>query len=98
MQAAAGLISSVQSGALTAQDAFTIVLSGLQQLLANIYAYLTANLPQIIQSGMEMIASFSAGIVQAIPDALTALGQLITRPSGGDIMGYLPQFIQSGAE
>lgn len=97
MQAAAGLISSVQSGALTAQDAFTIVLSGLQQLLANIYAYLTANLPQIIQSGMEMIASFSAGIVQAIPDALTALGQLITRLVG-DIMGYLPQFIQSGAE
>ena len=46
MQAAAGLISSVQNGALTAQNAFAIVFSGLQQLLANIYAYLTANLPQ----------------------------------------------------
>lgn len=97
MQAAAGLINGVQSGSLTAQDAFAVIFSGLQQLLSNIYAYLTANLPQIIQSGMEMIVSFSAGIVQAIPDALTALGQLITRLVG-DIMGYLPQFIQSGAE
>lgn len=97
MQAAAGLISGVQSGSLTAQDAFAVIFSGIQQLLSNIYAYLTANLPQIIQSGMEMIASFSAGIVQAIPDALTALGQLITRLVG-DIMGYLPQFNQSGAE
>lgn len=97
MQAAAGLISGVQSGALTAQDAFTIVFSGLQQLLANIYAYLTANLPQIIQSGMDMVASFSTGLIQAIPDALTALGQLINRLIS-DIMGYLPQFIQSGAE
>ena len=97
MQAAAGLISSVQSGALTAQDAFAIVLSGLQQLLNNIYSHLTANLPQIIQSGMNMVASFSAGLIQAIPDALTALGQLINRMAS-DIMGYLPQFIQSGAK
>ena len=97
MQAAAGLISSVQSGALTAQDAFVIVFSSLQQLLNNIYSYLTANLPQIIQSGMDMVASFSAGLIQAIPDALTALGQLSNRMAS-DIMGYLPQFNQSGAK
>lgn len=81
------------SGAVSMQE-FSAQIS---EAISSITSEIAANLPEILQAGTQIVASIGLGIIQAVPQVMTAAKGLIDNLTAG-IKQNLPSIISSGVE
>lgn len=91
------LVEQVQSGSLSIGDAFSIILSKLEEIVTNGLSILAQSLPQFLSQGADIVTQIVSGIISGLPNVLSSAGQII---SGflNSVLSALPQILSSGAE
>ena len=66
-------------------------------LLGQFSAWVDANLPTLIQKGMDMLGGIANGIIQNLPQIITVAAQVVATV-GSTILQNLPQMLKGGLE
>lgn len=92
-----GLVTGVQSGSITIQEAFAEILARLNEILQSALGYFSSALPEILSLGLEMVGSLIQGLLNGLPELISTVGQLVIGFLDG-ILNGLPQILDSGAQ
>ena len=92
-----GLVTSVQSGQMTIGEAANEIYTAIYTKVSEALSYIGENLPQFLQSGLDIVSNIMAGVAENLPLVLQGVTDLITGAITA-IGENLPNFLTKGME
>lgn len=92
-----GLVTSVQSGQMTIGEAANEIYTAIYTKISEALSYIGENLPQFLQSGLDIVSNIMSGVAENLPLVLQGVTDLITGAVTA-IGENLPEFLTKGME
>lgn len=92
-----GLVTSVQSGQMTIGEAANEIYTAIYTKISEALSYIGENLPNFLQSGLDVVMNIADGVAQNLPLVLQGVTDLITGAITA-IGENLPNFLTKGME